>query len=32
MVKFIVGNDEQEVMTHDFYFTVEIYVSVEFSK
>ena len=32
MVKFIVGNDEQEVMTHDFYFTIEIYVPVESSK
>ena len=31
MVKFIVGNDEQEVMTHDFYFTIEIYVPVESS-
>ena len=31
MVKFIVGNDEQEVMTHD-YFTIEIYVPVESSR
>ena len=31
MVKFIVSNDEQEVMTHDFYFTIEIYVPVESS-